>query len=72
MKKWKANWKKILIVLILILLLVFGILMYGKVSELTNQLAYLQDTTNIILSDVGGQALKKHSKKRPVWSRIIP
>ena len=51
MKKWKANWKKILIVLILILLLVFGILMYGKVSELTNQLAYLQDTTNIILSD---------------------
>ena len=28
--------------------------MYGKVSELTNQLAYLQDTTNIILSDVGG------------------
>lgn len=54
MKKWKANWKKILIVLILILLLVFGILMYGKVSELTNQLAYLQDTTNIILSDVGG------------------
>ena len=44
MKKWKANWKKILIVLILILLLVFGILMYGKVSELTNQLAYLQDT----------------------------
>lgn len=55
MKKWKANWKKILIVLILILLLVFGILMYGKVSELTNQLAYLQDTTNIILSDVGGR-----------------
>ena len=54
MKKWKANWKKILIVLILILLLVFGILMYGKVSELINQLAYLQDTTNIILSDVGG------------------
>ena len=54
MKKWKANWKKILIVLVLILLLVFGILMYGKVSELTNQLAYLQDTTNIILSDVGG------------------
>lgn len=54
MKKWKANWKKILIVLILILLLVFGILMYGKVSELANQLAYLQDTTNIILSDVGG------------------
>ena len=45
MKKWKANWKKILIVLILILLLVFGILMYGKVSELTNQLAYLQDTS---------------------------
>lgn len=36
------------------LALVFGILMYGKVSELTNQLAYLQDTTNIILSDVGG------------------
>ena len=65
MKKWKANWKKILIVLILILLLVFGILMYGKVSELTNQLAYLQDTTNIILSDVGGMqsSIEKHSKK---------
>lgn len=66
MKKWKANRKKILIVLILILLLVFGILMYGKVSELTNQLAYLQDTTNIILSDVGGMqsSIEKHSKKR--------
>lgn len=66
--------EKILIVLILILLLVFGILMYGKVSELTNQLAYLQDTTNIILSDVGGMqsSIEKHSKKRPVWSRIIP
>lgn len=50
----ESKLEKILIVLILILLLVFGILMYGKVSELTNQLAYLQDTTNIILSDVGG------------------
>ena len=74
MKKWKANWKKILIVLILILLLVFGILMYGKVSELTNQLAYLQDTTNIILSDVGGMqsSIEKTLEEEPVWSRIIP
>lgn len=70
----ESKLEKILIVLILILLLVFGILMYGKVSELTNQLAYLQDTTNIILSDVGGMqsSIEKHSKKRPVWSRIIP
>lgn len=70
----ESKLEKILIVLILILLLVFGILMYGKVSELTNQLAYLQDTTNIILSDVGGMqsSIEKHSKKRLVWSRIIP
>lgn len=54
MKNWNRNWKKILILLVLVVLLAFAVLMYTKVSELTNQLSYLQDTTNIILSDVGG------------------
>ena len=45
-----------------------------QVSELTNQLAYLQDTTNIILSDVGGMqsSIEKTLEEEPVWSRIIP
>lgn len=30
------------------------LLMYARLQELTSQLTYLQDTTNIILSDVGG------------------
>ena len=34
--------------------LVIMLLMYTRLKELTNQLVYLQDTTNIILSDVGG------------------
>lgn len=56
MKKWnrQINIKKLPVVLVVLACLVFAILMYGKVSELTNQLTYLQDTTNIILSDVGG------------------
>lgn len=54
MKKRNINWKRILLVLILLAFLGVTVLLYGKVDELTNQLVYLQDTTNIILSDVGG------------------
>ena len=54
MKKRKINWKIIGITAVCVAFLVFGILMYGKMRELTNQLAYLQDSTNIILSDVSG------------------
>lgn len=56
MKKWnrQINWKLLLVVMVMLVCLVFAVLMYGKVNELTNQLTYLQDTTNIILSDVGG------------------
>lgn len=54
MKNRKFNWKYIFpIVLIVFVLGIFG-LMYGKLVQLTNQLAYLQDSTSIILSDVDG------------------
>ena len=54
MKKRKVNWKTAGVVTAGVGFLVLGGLMYGKMKELTNQLAYLQDSTNIILSDVSG------------------
>lgn len=53
MKKVKFNWKKIVVVVVIIVLAVFCAFMYLKLTELTNQLTYLQDSTNVILSDVG-------------------
>lgn len=53
MKKVKLNWKKIVVVVVMIVLSVFCAFMYLKLTELTNQLTYLQDSTNVILSDVG-------------------
>ena len=53
MKKVKFNWKKIVVVVVMIVLSVFCAFMYLKLTELTNQLTYLQDSTNVILSDVG-------------------
>lgn len=66
-KKRRLNWSRLLIVVFLavIVLLVAG--MYHRLVELTSQIRYLQDTTNIILSDVGGmesaitQTLKEES-----------
>ena len=54
MKKRKVSWSKIVIIVILVLMAVLVGGMYGKLVELTSQIAYLQDTTNIILTDVGG------------------
>ena len=53
MKKVKLYWKKIVVVVVLIVLLGFIAFMYLTLTELTNQLTYLQDSTNVILSDVG-------------------
>ena len=53
MKKVKLYWKKIVVVVVLLVLLGFVAFMYLKLTELTNQLTYLQDSTNVILSDVG-------------------
>jgi hypothetical protein len=57
MKKKKIHWKKIVLgigVALCLAALAFGVLfLYRKLSELANQMTYLQDTTNVILSDVG-------------------
>lgn len=53
-KKRRVKWKTIIGTGCIAALLVLVFLMYGKLAELTNQLSYLQDTTNIILSEVGG------------------
>lgn len=53
MKKVKLYWKKIVVAVVLIVLFGFVAFMYLKLTELTNQLTYLQDSTNVILSDVG-------------------
>ena len=53
MKKVKFNWKKIVVVVMILVLFGFCAFMYQKLTELTNQLTYLQDSTNVILSDVG-------------------
>lgn len=54
MRKGKISWSRIVVIAILLVmaLLVFG--MYTKLVELTSHITYLQDTTNIILADVGG------------------
>lgn len=54
MKKKKWNWKIVAAMVAVVSILTVMLLMYERMEELTNQLAYLQDTTNIILSDVGG------------------
>lgn len=54
MKKAKFNWKKVVFPVFCIALLVIVGSMYQKMKELTNQLAYLQDSTNVILSDMSG------------------
>lgn len=54
MKKRKFKWKTVIAAAFAVAGLVIMIMMYTRLQELTNQLVYLQDTTNIILSDVGG------------------
>jgi hypothetical protein len=57
MKKKKIHWKRIVLgigVALCFAALVFGVLfLYRKLAELATQMTYLQDTTNVILSDVG-------------------
>ena len=55
MKKRKLiHWKTIIAVIFAAAGLVIMLMMYTKLKELINQLVYLQDTTNIVLSDVSG------------------
>mgnify|MGYP000434090477 CR=1 FL=1 len=48
MKIVKLYWKKIVVAVVLLVLLGFIAFMYLKLTELTNQLTYLQDSTNVI------------------------
>ena len=52
MKKWKLNFKKIIIIVIIVLILAVMYGMFHKIDALTNQLTYLQDSTSVILSDM--------------------
>ena len=52
MKKWKLNFKKIIIIVIIVLILALMYGMFRKIDALTNQLTYLQDSTSVILSDM--------------------
>ena len=52
MKKWKLNFKKIIIIVIIVLILALMYGMFHKIDALTNQLTYLQDSTSVILSDM--------------------
>lgn len=54
MKKKKKLWKTVAGLVFGGVLLTFVVLMYMELKRLTNQIAYMQDTTNIILSDVNG------------------
>ena len=54
MKKRRIKWKTIIAAVVSVAGLVIMLMMYSKLREMTNQLVYLQDTTNIILSDVSG------------------
>ena len=54
MKKSRIKWKTIIAAVMAVAGLAIMVMMYMRLNELTNQLVYLQDTTNIILSDVGG------------------
>lgn len=53
MKKWKISIKKAILIAFCAVILIVGGFMYKKLSELTNQLTYLQDSTSVILSDMG-------------------
>jgi hypothetical protein len=52
MKKRKFPWRKTGLVIGIIVLAAAVALLYEKLSELNNQMAYLQDTNNVILSEV--------------------
>ncbi|MCM1107361.1 MAG: hypothetical protein NC355_10510 [Blautia sp.] len=54
MKKRKINWSRILLIVVFAGLFAFVGLMYQRLTELTNQIAYLQDSANIIITDVDG------------------
>lgn len=53
MKKLKFSWKKALLVAFCAALLIIVARMYQKINALTNQLTYMQDSTSVILSDMG-------------------
>lgn len=53
MKKWKFSIEKIILIAFCAVILIVGGFLYKKLSELTNQLTYLQDSTSVILSDMG-------------------
>lgn len=53
MKKLKFIWKKALLVAFCAAILIIVWRMYGKINALTNQLTYMQDSTSVILSDMG-------------------
>lgn len=53
MKKLKFSWKKALLIAFCAVLLIIVARMYQKIDALTNQLTYMQDSTNVILSDMG-------------------
>ena len=53
MKKLKLIWKKALLVAFCAALLIIVGRMYQKIDALTNQLTYMQDSTSVILSDMG-------------------
>lgn len=53
MKKLKLIWKKVLLVAFCAALLIIVARMYQKIDALTNQLTYMQDSTSVILSDMG-------------------
>ena len=52
MKKWKFNFKKIIIVAVVVVILILMYGMFRRIDALTNQLTYLQDSTSVILSDM--------------------
>jgi hypothetical protein len=52
MKKNKFPWRKIYAVVIFVALVVTIALLYLRITEISNQMAYLQDTNNVILSEV--------------------
>ncbi len=53
-KKKKKFWKTACLAVFMSVLLVITGLMYRELRRLVNQITYMQDTTNIILSDVNG------------------
>lgn len=53
-QKRGIKWKNIISICGFLVLLVLVVLMHGKLRALTTQLAYLQDTSDILLSEVSG------------------